>query len=664
MKKRSVVFLLTAALALQIFTVNSFAIHSVIRVGFCQNFAPYQFLDKTGKPSGFHIDLIDTAGWDAYTSVEYTAFATDRECIHALEAGEIDAALGVSKSSAFNHNVALTDVLSSSNLCLIASNEIAAQIAQNNSTVGLTASVESGQLSRVLSLHQIQNGAGFGNNTFICVSSQKGAIDYLVEKKADFAICEKNSALYLLKEYGCQNDYTLVYNYLTGLDFYMAVRADDQSVLLRMNSVLSNSRVTGQYSRLLEKWIVSEEFYVLKRVRTIAISIAAAAAIVVSAYYLVNRRIRLVLQDRIDKQTCALQNINNKLTRNLRLLEAESSIRARIIEDSPSGMLMFSDSGKILLINKKACELLSVSQNICASFDIHQIPPLNDILGQIDRHSQQPTVVSCHKDDTPMLLRCIIYQIPGDERDTWLLSFEDVTQEERNKQEQIEMEKSRILNSIVAGISHEIKNPLMAIKTYSSVVAEQKNNPEFMESFARYVPSEVERINKLVNSLLNYARPEKGIMTRICIMTMLNECVALLDSFTKKSGADITCDGDESVSLLVYQDGLRQAIVNYLINAIDSVSAKSYENNERGKISVCCEQQSKKCIISILDNGVGMTEKQLQRCAEPFYTTKAKGTGLGMSIASQKVKENGGTVTIDSKLGCYTKIIMEFEVMQ
>lgn len=640
------------------------AIHATIVVGFNKNYAPYQFVDENGNPSGLHIDIMDSVGKDANTLVEYIAYDSDRQCIEALEAGQIDIALGVTKNTGFDDSISLTNSLSSSNLCLIATNDAAKRSESGDQNTSNIVAIEDAQLSKVLPFYKSHNKSGIGNSTFLSLESHKRVIDYLVNHRVEYAICEKNSALYILDQYGCQNDFTIVFNHLTDIDFYMAIRSADQSLLLRINEEISDLRGSGKYSRLLEKWIMQDTSVVLRRFVRIAATSAILAAVVAVIYFYANRRIRVLLQNRIAEQTQELQSINDRLTKNLNRLEAESAIRYQIIEDSPSGMVMFTDDGEIGIINKKACELLGVSKEACADAYTSQIPHLHDIITRVNQHAENPAVIAYKIEQKTRFLRCTIYQMPEEESMTWLLSFEDVTKEERSKQEQIEAEKNRVLNTVIAGISHEIKNPLTAIKTYSAVLKDEIDNPEFVESFIRYVPAEVERINELVESLLHYSRPEKGIKARIVVMMMLKECIGLLNSLVKKAGAEVSCKGDETVAILAYQDGLRQAIINYLMNAIDSVKEKYEKGGEAGIIEVRCERNGDRCRISIRDNGVGMNAEQLQRCMEPFYTMKAKGTGIGMTIALQAIKDSNGRVSVDSELGSYTIVSIEFEVTE
>ena len=164
----------------------------------------------------------------------------------------------------------------------------------------------------------------------------------------------------------------------------------------------------------------------------------------------------------------------------------------------------------------------------------------------------------CHATSTP--------------EDTVLL-VEDVTREEREKQEIFEESKNQSLNRIIAGIAHEIKNPLMSIRAFASLIRRQGDDPEFQASFGEYVPKEVDRINRLIETLINYARPPRGQKERILIGDLIEDCVCLAYVSAKK---EIVLQCEVSARAYVYgnKDQLRQALINLLINSIESVEAK------------------------------------------------------------------------------------------
>ena len=113
------------------------------------------------------------------------------------------------------------------------------------------------------------------------------------------------------------------------------------------------------------------------------------------------------------------------------------------------------------------------------------------------------------------------------------MTVEDITAEERKKQELFEQEKKQSLNRLVAGIAHEIKNPLMAIRTAATLMRDQGSDQEVQEAFSKYVPDEVDRINQLVNGLIHYARPVEGDLERIELSKVVQECLYLTKVVTK-----------------------------------------------------------------------------------------------------------------------------------
>ena len=243
-----------------------------------------------------------------------------------------------------------------------------------------------------------------------------------------------------------------------------------------------------------------------------------------------------------------------------------------------------------------------------------------------------------------------------------MLSVEDVTREEQQKQVFFEMEKNRALNTLVAGIAHEIKNPLTAIQNYSALIPEQKGNAEFMNSFSKFVPRETERINGLIESLLNYARPARSDVSVIDLNDLLTSCTGLLFSVAKQAGIRIQTRFEKNIKIKGHKDHIQQALVNYLSNAVDAVRQRAeIEQGAPGLISVILKEKECHARIEIYDQGVGMDEEEIRQCMEPFYTTKEKGTGLGMATALQRIRENHGDVWVESAKGEFTRIIIEFE---
>ena len=167
------------------------------------------------------------------------------------------------------------------------------------------------------------------------------------------------------------------------------------------------------------------------------------------------------------------------------------------------------------------------------------------------------------------------------------------------------------------------------------------------------MPKEVDRINRLIETLINYARPPRGQKERILIGDLIEDCVCLAYVSAKK---EIVLQCEVSARAYVYgnKDQLRQALINLLINSIESVEAKLSAGDAPA-------EGLRVCVSGFRREGLGMSESAVQKCTEPFFTTKKTGTGMGLALAKQFVQENAGQFEIESTPGAYTAIRMIFE---
>ena len=348
-------------------------------------------------------------------------------------------------------------------------------------------------------------------------------------------------------------------------------------------------------------------------------------------------------------------------------LRHENSLRNNIIQNSPTAMFMLDRDLKFIFLNRWALTFLARTSPRAIGHHITEFPQLSSLLDLYLAQGDpmvRPKLIHMTWEGNTKVYRCSRYILSDDpETSDILFSVEDVTSEEREKQSLFEMEKNRVLNTIIAGIAHEIKNPLTAIKAFSTLIPTHQNNQEFMESFSRLVPKETERINALIESLINYARPSRGEVTTINLTELAGSCIALTASLAQKSGVKPQLRADTDYFIRANRDHNQQALINYLMNAIDAIQERSDQDPDQHSALLCVflYQEGDRVFLEVYDEGVGMDDDALHQCADPFYTTKAKGTGLGMAMAQQAVRESGGDVRVESVKGAFTRIILEFE---
>jgi len=214
---------------------------------------------------------------------------------------------------------------------------------------------------------------------------------------------------------------------------------------------------------------------------------------------------------------------------------------------------------------------------------------------------------------------------------------------ERNRREMLRTEKMASIGRLAAGLAHEIGNPLGVVQGYLGLLG-QEASPEERREFARRAEQEVARVGKLLRQLLDYARPAQTAPALLRVGAALAEALELIRQGApgRKLALALRQEAREDL-VLADADGLRQVLVNCLLNAVDAVAARP-----DGRVTARCldaeEAGGRSVRVVIEDNGPGIAEEHLESVFEPFFTTKepGRGTGLGLAVSLALVEKWGG----------------------
>jgi signal transduction histidine kinase len=195
-----------------------------------------------------------------------------------------------------------------------------------------------------------------------------------------------------------------------------------------------------------------------------------------------------------------------------------------------------------------------------------------------------------------------------------------------------------------ATLAHEIKNPLNAIA--SAALYLRKNfRGDLVKEFSRVIYDEVMRINKLTSNLLNFAKPVKTELEPTDVNQLGRDTVSLLNEECEERGLSVGTELPEGLpEALVDRNQVKQALINLVLNALDAVQ-------HEGSVRVETGTSNGSIRIAIRDDGQGISREDLERIFDPFYTTKTRGTGLGLAVTKKVVKEHGGEVLAESTPG-------------
>jgi two-component system, NtrC family, sensor kinase len=204
------------------------------------------------------------------------------------------------------------------------------------------------------------------------------------------------------------------------------------------------------------------------------------------------------------------------------------------------------------------------------------------------------------------------------------------------------------------------------------LLPERYEDSEFRETFFTLIGGEVQRIDSIVNRLLNFARPPEAAMVPASLHAVLEDSLRLMEEQARKQGLRVTRQfaatqdrirGDTEL--------LRQAFVNFLLNAIQatgrggeiSVVTATVPRDRRYAMGASVRPGAQGVRVVIKDTGAGIREEDLPHIFDPFFTTKPEGTGLGLAVSHGILQEHGAYVDVESKVGVGTTFYLVFPVL-
>ncbi len=225
---------------------------------------------------------------------------------------------------------------------------------------------------------------------------------------------------------------------------------------------------------------------------------------------------------------------------------------------------------------------------------------------------------------------------------------------ERLEREVRDSEKLKAISTLAAGMAHEIKNPLTSIKTFASYLPEKGADPEFQQKFQRIVTKEVDKIDRIVRELLQFAKPAFPTLEPVQVSALLDETLEFLNSDCLKRRVEVMRAYTAEDAIQADPQQLRQVFLNLFLNSLEAMDGAG------GRLGVSTARDDHHLTITIRDTGCGVPKEQLNHIFDPFFTTKQGGTGLGLSVVQGIVKEHRGTITIESAVNQGTRCALTF----
>lgn len=356
----------------------------------------------------------------------------------------------------------------------------------------------------------------------------------------------------------------------------------------------------------------------------------------------------------------------NELENRLREITSLKAYADNVLSSMTNGLITMDLEKRIVTVNEMAERILGKRKEEMAGFPLEQafrdLPPLQRLMAET--LSQEKGIF--HSDtelknngESLWLSASTSLLTDGEGKKIGaLVVFQDMTEIKVLEEKLRQADRLAALGTLSAGLAHEIKNPLSAIKTFVQLLPQKIENPSFMGKFNVTVPREIDRINQLVEDLLELTRKRVRSFVNLDVNYVILQVMELHGEEMKKKHIVFENHLDRTLpSVPGDSEGLYRAFSNLVINAIQAMP-----NGGSLIISSGHDQPSSMVKIIFKDTGIGMDEETAKNLFNPFFTTKDKGVGLGMALTRKIVEDHRGTIEVISEKGTGTTFVLRLPV--
>jgi two-component system sensor histidine kinase HydH len=330
-----------------------------------------------------------------------------------------------------------------------------------------------------------------------------------------------------------------------------------------------------------------------------------------------------------------------------------------VIHNMPSGLVTMNTEDEITSINKAARDILGRKLN-------SPLPQMLGLIGEMkmskDIINRKISVAVGRTKDTDHKVRLDITASPikGNENEVmgYLFLFRDLTQIMELEKQVLTNKHLAAIGKLAAGVAHEIRNPLSSIKGFATYFGKRYEDDASDKETAQIMVKEVERINRSITQLLEFAKPMDVEKKRVDIDQMINHSLKLVSHDLETKNIETKVDiQTKRVHIETDGDRMNQVLLNLYINAIEAL-----DNKGMLQIDVLDVANKDRIEIRIKDNGSGMDKDTLDLIFDPYFTTRATGTGLGLSIVHRIVENLEGNIRVESSKETGTCFIINLPV--
>jgi two-component system, sporulation sensor kinase E len=369
-------------------------------------------------------------------------------------------------------------------------------------------------------------------------------------------------------------------------------------------------------------------------------------------YYLIEQRTHRLIQskDELEKKEKQLQ---------------QSTLRYQsLFIHNPNGVIELDLMGNLVSLNPSGEDIFKISteeakgKRIDQFIDSKEMDRVRNYFYEVvNGQSIKFETLLINKEGNVRNIRCALIPIIVSEQVSGVYGIiSDITEQKKNEEMMIMNEKMYVIGQLAAAVAHEIRNPLTSIKGFVQLMHETKSlNPAYLD----IMMSEIDRLHTITSEMLLLGKKQEAQLAPIDLGVLLKQVTVLMEAQAHLNNADLSFKQPFKGDITVFGDSnqLKQLFINIIQNSIEAIK-------DNGKIDIVLDVQESTAVVTVTDNGQGMEEERIKRLGEPFYSTKEKGTGLGLAVCKKIIERHEGNIEFDSEVGKGTTVTVRLPIQK
>lgn len=345
-----------------------------------------------------------------------------------------------------------------------------------------------------------------------------------------------------------------------------------------------------------------------------------------------------------------------RLRTGARELEEVKVTTEDILENMGAGVITVDNTGRVMYFNRAAGTILNCDPHGARGRMLEHVMPegtheltrlmLNGLRSELDQYRHEIEIVTSDGETRPVGASGKVLADKDGSSMGYLVLFSDLTRAKETEERLRRSERMAAIGELSADMAHEIRNPLASIRGSVEMLASESEYHGDSMKLMNLVIKETDRLNTIIEHFLRFARAKAPIFQKFSLNTVIREVVELVKAhpdFRDEIKLSLTLPEGDSV-VVGDPEQIKQVFLNLCLNSLTAMG-------EVGELVVGVEKNDDAIGISVQDTGTGMTKDEIDRIFQPFYTTRERGIGLGLSIAHRMIEQHNGWIDVTSTPG-------------